>query len=176
MVHQGEVEFLLGWMDANREVRNQWPAKVIYPRLVAALEDGKIDLDEEREIMDILLATVGGNTATFINESSNSSALPLTAPQPIVLFEQKIFCFTGKFASGSRQWCEELTSSLGGVVSPGITKRLNYLVIGEIGSRDWIHSTHGRKIEKAVEYVDAGSNIAIVSEMHWHEHIPNDLR
>jgi hypothetical protein len=49
-----------------------------------------------------------------------------------------------------------------------ITKDLNYLVIGEVGSRDWIHSTHGRKIEKAIDYNDRGCRIAIVTEQHWH--------
>jgi hypothetical protein len=43
------------------------------------------------------------------------------------------------------------------------------LVIGEIGSQDWLHSTHGRKIEKAIEYNDTGAKIAIVPEKHWYE-------
>jgi hypothetical protein len=44
-------------------------------------------------------------------------------------------------------------------------------VIGEIGSRDWIHSTHGRKIEKAMDYNGRGCRIAIVGEQHWHGYL-----
>lgn len=54
----------------------------------------------------------------------------------------------------------------GGAIA-SVSKKLDYLVIGEIGSRDWIHSTHGRKIEKAVELRNGGARLAIVSERHW---------
>lgn len=171
MVHQGEVEFLLRWMDANKKVRDQWPAKAIYPRLAAAMEDGRMDLDEEREIMDLLLATIGGNTAPQYGEASNSTALPYTSPAPAIEFNSTSFCFTGKFQSGSRNWCEDQIIAKGGVPVSTITKKLNYLVIGEIGSKDWQHSTHGRKIEKAIEYNDGGAKIAIIGEQHWYEHI-----
>ena len=171
MVHQGEVEFLIEWMTANRKVLDQWPAKAIYPRLVAAMEDGHMDMDEEREIMDLLLATVGGNTAPQYGEASNSTSLPYTMPMPIIVFNDSSFCFTGKFQSGSRKWCEQQIIEQGGTLATGITKKLNYLVIGEIGSRDWLHSTHGRKIEKAIGYNDDGGGIAILGEQHWFEQL-----
>jgi hypothetical protein len=41
-------------------------------------------------------------------------------------------------------------------------------VIGSIGSRDWIHSTHGRKIETAVAMRERGHSIALVGEEHWY--------
>jgi NAD-dependent DNA ligase len=83
-----------------------------------------------------------------------------------VNFVDRLFCFTGKFFSGTRQWCEDQVVQRGGAIG-GISRKLNYLVVGEIGSRDWIHSTHGRKIEKAVELVNAGDGLAIVGEEHW---------
>lgn len=171
MVHQGEVEFLLTWLEANKNALDKWPAKAIYPRLKAALEDGNMDLDEEREILDLLLATVGGNTAPMKGESSNSTSLPYTLPQSPLTFDARLFCFTGKFQSGSRQWCESQVIAKGGLATGSITKKLHYLVIGEIGSRDWMHSTHGRKIEKAIEYNEAGHSIAILSEQHWFEQL-----
>ena len=171
MVHQGEVEFLISWLETNRGALDKWPAKAIYPRLKAALADGNMDLDEEREILDLLLSTVGGNTAPMKGESSNSTSLPYTQPQSLITFDTRLFCFTGKFQSGSRQWCEGQVVSKGGLATGSITKKLHYLVIGEIGSRDWMHSTHGRKIEKAIEYNEAGHSIAILSEQHWFEHL-----
>lgn len=171
MVHQGEVEFLLLWMQSNRGALDKWPAKAIYPRLVAALADGRIDLDEEREIMDLLLAVVGGNTAPMSNEASDSTTLPYTKPLPIITFPERNFCFTGKFQSGTRQWCETQVISKGGMALGSITKKLHYLVIGEIGSRDWLHSTYGAKIEKAIEYNETGTNILILGEEHWFEQV-----
>lgn len=40
-------------------------------------------------------------------------------------------------------------------------------MIGYVGSRDWIHSSYGRKIEKAMEITRKGGNLAIVSEEWW---------
>lgn len=146
---------------------DKWPAKAIYPRLASALADGHMDPAEESEIMDILLAAVGGNTALMYAESSDSSTLPFCKPSPIVSFVQRIFCFTGKFQSGTRLWCEDQIQLRGGIPTRTINKKLHYLVIGDIGSRDWLHSTHGTKIEKAMEYRDAGVALNIVGEEHW---------
>lgn len=171
MVHQGEVEFLLSWLNANRAAADQWPAKAIYPRLVAALADGKVDSDEEREILDLLLAAVGGNTAPQVGEASDSTSLPLCKPAPSIVFAGQSFCFTGKFNSGTRDWCQKSVESRGGVSAGTVTKKLDFLVIGDLGSRDWLHSTHGTKILKAVEYRDRGAPLAIVSEQHWFEQL-----
>jgi hypothetical protein len=54
----------------------------------------------------------------------------------------------------------------------GITKKLDFLVVGVVGSRDWQHSTFGNKIQKAAEYRERGASLAIVSE----EQFANVLR
>lgn len=163
-----EVNFLIKWMHANPLTPNQFPANVIYPRLIAAISDGKIDVEEEREILDLLLKATGNNTAQNTNQSSNSSQLPLCNPPPVVTIKDRMFCFTGKFYAGKRTWCEQQIIDNGGLVSKkSITKDLDYLVIGEIGTPDWLHSTHGLKIEAAIDYRNKHQKIAIISEAHW---------
>ena len=44
---------------------------------------------------------------------------------------------------------------------------LDYLVIGSLASREWAHTSHGRKIEKAMDYKKKGCSINIVSEEQW---------
>lgn len=174
VVCQQEVEFLLRWLETNRSVANEWPAKVLYPRIVAAMADGHLDADEEADIMTLLLQAVGGNQVPNQDDSvaaSHSTALPLNDPTPAVQAPGHSFCFTGRFASGSRTWCESMVKERGGIAVPTITKKLNFLVIGEIGSRDWLHSTFGTKIQKAVGYRDAGMPIQIINEKHWFEQI-----
>ena len=117
-------------------------------------------------MLELLLLTVGGN-APARGEASMSSALPFTRPPPHIDFAGRAFCFTGKFFSGTRSWCEDQVASRGGHCC-SITRDLSYLVIDEIGSRDWIHSTHGRKIEKTLANNRGGCTIAIVGEQHWH--------
>lgn len=169
---EGEVQFLYRWLMANREVAESWPANVIFPRIVAALADDHVDAEEEHELMGLLLSLVGGNTATQQGHRSDATTLPLCRPTPAVDFADRRFCFTGAFASGPRTWCEQQVIDRGAQAVANITQRLSYLVIGEIGSRDWAHSTFGRKIQKAVEYREKGVPLRIISEEHWY----NSLR
>ena len=168
-VNQAEAEFLLRWLETNRNAAELWPAKVLYPRLVSIVADGVVDKQEEGELLELILHCVGGN-APAQGEASMSTALPLTKPAPSIEFQWRAFCFTGKFYSGTRAWCEEQVTSRGGRVG-SITRDLSFLVIGEVGSRDWIHSTHGRKVEQAVDLNEDGCKIAIVGEQHWHQHL-----
>jgi NAD-dependent DNA ligase len=165
-VSQAEAEFLLQWLETNRAARTEWPARVLYPRLVAVLADGVLDVNEESEILELILQCVGGN-APARGEASMSTILPYSQPEPTIEFARHSFCFTGKFFGGTRNWCEDQVLTRGAQIGT-ISKDLDYLVIGEIGSRDWIHSTHGRKIEKAVDYNSHGCRIGIISEQHWH--------
>ncbi len=165
-VNQAEATFLLRWLENNRQASHLWPAKVIYSRLYRALEDDHLDAEEEKEILGLLNQVVGG-TDCIDNEASLSTSLPFTQPAPEIIFAHKHFCFTGKFFSGTRKWCQREVEAHGGLIIKGVVRELNYLVIGEIGSRDWIHSTHGRKIEKAVRFNERRARINIVSEQHW---------
>ncbi len=171
MVTQGEVEFLLRWIETNRQAANLWPAKALYPRLAQVAAKGFMTLHEEGEMLDLLMKTVGGNTAPQAGFASNSSKLPLTEPAASLSFEGRAFCFTGAFHSGTRDWCHEQVTNRGGRSIGNITRKLDYLVVGDIGNEAWAHSTHGRKIEKAIEYNSAGCRIAIVSEEHWYSHL-----
>jgi NAD-dependent DNA ligase len=165
-VNQDEAVFLLRWLENNRQASHLWPAKVIYPRLYRALEDDYLDGSEEQEILELLNRVVGG-TRLIDNEASLSTSLPFTQPAPEIVFAHEYFCFTGKFFSGTRKWCQRETEARGGSITKGVVRELDYLVIGEIGSRDWKHSTHGRKIEKAVRKNEGGAHINIVGEQHW---------
>ena len=42
-----------------------------------------------------------------------------------------------------------------------------YLLVGTVGSEEWLHSTHGTKIIRAVELKREGRPLAIVSERPW---------
>jgi NAD-dependent DNA ligase len=66
---------------------------------------------------------------------------------------------------------EEVIVSRGGLVRASCSKKTGYLVVGTIGSEEWLHSTHGTKIIKAVELKQAGKPIAIVAERHFVESI-----
>ncbi|HJN50803.1 MAG: BRCT domain-containing protein [Pseudomonadales bacterium] len=170
IVDESEVIFLGQWIENHREVADRWPANVLYARLVEMLKDGVLDADEQRELLETLMDITGGNSV--YQESSRSTTLPVTQPQPEIVFEGSVFCLTGRFVFGSKMECEEIIVDLGGVVIPAPTTDTDYLLIGEVGSPDWIHSTFGRSIEKAIELQGHGHPISILSEEHWVNQLP----
>lgn len=164
-ITQQEAEFVLEWLETNRHAANKWPAKGLYQRLKRALSDGVLDSDEEQELL-LLMADIVGKPKLY-NAHSMSTSLPLDDPMPSVAFDGKTFCLTGTFMTGARAKLTEQIEARGGLTKNNPTKLTDYLVIGEIGSLEWIHSTFGRKIEKAMELKDKGFDIAIISEEHW---------
>ena len=167
VVTDGEGRFLLQWMESNRDAANQWPANVLYRRLREMLVDQVLDVEEQSELIDLLSDITGGVLPVDRRIASLSSALPLCRPPPEIVFPERRFCLTGKFVYGSRKQCEAIVSERGGLAESSPTQSTSFLVIGSIGSTDWIHSTHGRKIEKAVKLREEGFSVRIVAEEHW---------
>jgi NAD-dependent DNA ligase len=167
VVNQMEAEFLCRWLDENmHHALDVWPVNAVNRKVREMLSDGVIDGDERQALFDLLSQCVGGQPVAE-NVASFATSLPFDDPLPAVTFEGHSFCLTGCFAMGPRKDCERQVVERGGIIYPSIKKDLNFLVVGTIGSRDWLHSTHGSKIMKAVEYRDKGRGIAIVGEDHW---------
>jgi len=166
VVNREEALFLQDWLEHNRESRGVWPTSVLYPRVQSMLADGTLDSEEERELLGLLVRISGGNPKC-LDAHSLTGTLPLNDPVPKIVIPGNSFCFTGKLLYGSRAHCEEEISSRGGQILGEVSQDLNFLVIGLIGSRDWIHSTFGRKIEKAVNYRSRGNSLSIVAEEHF---------
>jgi hypothetical protein len=109
VVNQAEAEFIQSWLRNNKEVSSKWPANVLYVRINEMLKDDILDQGEQKELFDTLMQLTGGaiieqkNTDTIL-----STSLPLTKPNPKVIFKNRNFCFTGKFATGSRKKCESI--------------------------------------------------------------------
>ncbi len=162
-VSVAETECLAAWTFRHAEIVTDWPVNVLARRLNRIFLDRRVD-DAEREDLKVLLGEILGENENPLVTAS--ATLPLNKPAPEVIFDQNVFIFTGKFAFGPRRICEAEVLERGGKIVNSVTLQTDYLVIGAVGSRDWIHSTWGRKIEKAIEYRDLCS-LAIISEQQW---------
>jgi len=167
VINEGEARFLVQWLDEHRRLSQSWPVNVLSERIARMLQDNIIDEQERQELFELLAQVVGQQKEAIPAALDTSTRLPLTIPAPSIVFPQRRFCFTGKFYFGTRKACAEAITIRGGLIDETVLAGTMYLVIGEIGSRDWIHSTHGRKIEAAIEWNSKGSGIGIVSEEHW---------
>lgn len=167
-VDQNEAESILAWLNRHRGCTDTWPACVLYDRLHTMLADGRLDDDEQRDLLSLIMsiASPRDNSGDVV-----PAQLPINIPAPPVLFEDRNFCFTGVFDFGSRADCQSAVERLGGISAKGITKKLHYLVIGSVGSEVWKHTSFGSKITKAIAYREAGAKLAIISEQHWVAHL-----
>jgi NAD-dependent DNA ligase len=163
-VDQAEAEYLLNWLAQSRQASDSPIILNLLSRVNDMLADGVLDRVE----LLALLSKITGESSE-IGELAKTTSLPLDEPFPQITFPGKTFLFTGTCAFGARIPCHEATESLGGIPVKGVTKKLDYLVLGAYVSDSWAHENFGRKIEKAMQYRDSGVPLAIVSEAYWAE-------
>lgn len=75
-------------------------------------------------------------------------------------FKDRYFCFTGKFASGTRSECEAKVTERFGKLSRRPVLSTDYLIIGSLGG-------YGGKVEEVGDLKKRGSLVRIVTEEHW---------
>lgn len=93
-VAQSEARFIADWLARNRQVADVWPVSILYERVREMLADGVLDSEEQAELLDTLHELAGSGSAPS-DAASASSDLPLDRPEPSLVFERRLFCFTG---------------------------------------------------------------------------------
>lgn len=169
-VNQREAEFLQDWISQNLVHLDDPVVNLLYRRLSDMLSDGVLDAEESAELLEMLHAFAGVSVEkpkVSDNPFTPSNLLPLNDPAPRLEWSGHLYVFTGVMAYGPRKHCEEVVVNRGGGIAPSISKKVSYLVVGQIGNEQWLHSTYGTKIKKAVELRDNGAPVAIISEKHW---------
>lgn len=159
-----EIVFLRDWLREAEPVSVTWPGNVIHAQVEAILSDGQVTHEERHQLTETLRQLVGGRLDE-VAEAGFVSELPLDRLEGVDV-PGKMFCFTGDFVFGPRSTCEQAVERRGGAVG-GVTKKLDYLIVGGLGSPEWKHGSFGTKIEKAVAYRDSGLALRIVHEDVW---------
>lgn len=77
---------------------------------------------------------------------------------------KRTIVFTGKLTSMKRQDAMQRVVNVGGLVSNGITKKTNYLVIGIQDYSKFADGEKSSKLKKAEELIEKGQNLEIISE------------
>lgn len=171
VVSIGEMAGLSAWLDAHPAASAHFPGRELADRLRQIYADGVVSADERESLLSYLTLLTGAADASATAAGDRPTALPLDRPPPTLQFSGGVFVFTGSFALGSREECTNLTLALGGAVKTSVSRAVDYLVVGGLGSEAWITASYGRKIERAAELRAAGQPIAIVEEVHWLESV-----
>lgn len=167
-INQLEAEFLKTWIETHLIHLEDPVVNILYQRLANMLSDGVLDADESIELLEIL-HQFAGIPLGAPQRASGVSSLPLNDPAPELNWLDRVFLFTGVMAYGPRKDCELLVIERGGVIGNSVSKKVHFLVVGSVGNEQWLHSSYGTKIKKAVELRNSGIPIAIISETHWQQ-------
>jgi hypothetical protein len=166
VVTEEEARYVAEWVLSHPDASEQWPFPAVIERLNRIYADQRVDEGERRDLASLLESIVGGTAGLIVGRDAPTE-LPLDAPPPVLTWTGAVYVFTGQFAYGTRANCEREVLRRGGTCEDRVTKKTRYLVIGTFGSRDWVHTSLGRKIQKAVYYRSKGQPLAIVCEDHW---------
>lgn len=160
---EDEIRYLDWWLTQNGALKNNYPGKNLYVLVKDILSDGRITPAESETLHKALVDFTGCDLESGVVDGL-ATKLPVDSDAMVVL-EGSTFCLTGIFLAGKRSHVEDMVTKNGGLISGNVTKKINYLVIGTLSSRDWKFSSHGRKIEKAISYRDEeGVELKIISE------------
>jgi len=164
-VEDHEARLLLESIEGTLYAASEWPGNILHARLLRALADGQIDPDEDRELLEVIQQVAGGYPQA--GGPRVSGAIPFDDPVPEIVYAGRAFALTGQFAYGPRKHVCAVIEERGGIVKDSCSGKTNFLIVGTFGSEEWLHSTHGTKIVKAVELKKDGKPIAIVAEQAW---------
>lgn len=167
-LHDKEVQLLSTWLSANPEATSAWPGNLIGRKVQEVLADGIITEAERSHLLKVLAELIGSDFYETGNASAEVASLPIDDAVTVDIRNAGV-CMTGEFIYGTRAACERLTLKAGGMPMDNVSKKVDILVIGTRVSPDWVHTTFGRKIQRAAELQAEGHPIEIISERRWLE-------
>ena len=147
-VNQKEIENLNIWLRQNDYLKDVYPYDKVLLEVNKVLEDGILTEEESNYIFD-----------TF-NEIVN----PDFSDDENIDFNGKTFCLTGEFKCATKQEISKKLQELGGTKKKGVSSKLDYLIVGGVGSDAWKFGKIGGKQAKAQELNEKGANIKIIDE------------
>lgn len=165
-LHDMEIQMLSTWLSANRTVTETWPGSAISALVSQVLADGHISEDERQHLLQSLQALVGNDFSQTGSVSTEVAVLPFDQGQIRFAPGQRL-CFTGAFLFGTRSACEHLAERAGLETASSVSKKVHALVVGTHISPDWINTSYGLKIVKAMELKEQGHGILILHERDW---------
>lgn len=139
------------WIESHKELEGNYPFDRAFDALRSALDDGILDPCE----LDALLE--------LFHQLADPVAQADHCDEPLSL-SGKLVCLTGEFVHGKRSDIAAKLQQLGAVVKNNVVKKLDYLIVGGLGSDDWVAENYGTKVKKAMELQAAGAPVHIMRE------------
>jgi hypothetical protein len=161
IVDDGEVTMLREWLAAKSEFLHVWPLCEVHDLMEKILEDGVVDASEREELF-ALLDSIGASA-----DKCGKPAESIFDNDPMIEFPGRTFLFTGRLDLCKRKDAQAAVQARGGRATSSVVRRLDYLVVGDLGTDAWQYSRYGRKIEAVMENRRAGGTTLIIREQDF---------
>lgn len=179
IINEKEIRDLKGWLEQNIHLSTYYPYDEIRSLILSIVSDGKIEEEEVLILKAYLNQFVNIENKEIAkkidNEIADINISGHCTSDPNIDFDGKTFCVTGVLKSGNRTELENLISDLGGIPTKSITKKTDYLIVGDNGNPAWTFACYGRKVEKALEMRKGGHQICLIHEFDFMDAI-EDLK
>ena len=172
-VKVSELEGLKTWASDHAHLKKTYPFQDVMAIIDDVLQDGVID-QKEQQLLNTIFADLAANNPIRTTKALTTECTDSTGPTDIwstdpVTIPGHVFVFTGESTRASRPQIQELIVKHGGTVASGVSKKVDYLVVGEAGNPCWAFSSYGTKMEKAMGLQGSGAKIRIVKEPSFWE-------
>jgi DNA polymerase III subunit epsilon len=153
-ITEAEVELVNKWVACHTNLKGNYPFDDVFSFLEKILEDNQttsIELQQMCEFINKIIDPLG-------NKNTCDCGKPV---------EGKNICLSGEFKYGSRDKLTEFLSEKGAFIQKNITRKTDILVVGSLGSNEWVTNNYGTKVKKALELQKIGIPIEIVKEENF---------
>lgn len=178
VINDKEIYDLQKWLNENEHLNTYYPYDEIRSLVLSVLSDKKVD-EEEKVVLMAYFSQFAKIQDNEIRQKIQDNTVDvnisgLCTSEPNITFEGKTFCITGVLKRGNRENLQKDIIKLGGIPTDGITKKTDYLIVGDNGNPAWAFSCYGRKVEKAINLRKDGHTITLVHEFDFSD-IVDDL-
>ncbi|CAA9201261.1 BRCT domain-containing protein [Flavobacterium collinsii] len=174
-----EIYDLQKWLDENEHLNTYYPYDEIRSLVLSVLSDNKINEEEKVVLMAFFKQFVqiqDDEVSQKIQDTTiDVNIFGLCTSEPEVIFEGKTFCITGVLQRGNRENLHKDIIKFGGIPTDSITKKTDYLIVGDNGNPAWAFSCYGRKVEKAINLRKEGHTIMLIHEFDFSDLIDDLL-
>ena len=163
-----EIFKLHEWLSENEHLSSYYPYDEIRSLVLSIVSDKKIDQEERILLMAFIKQFVELSNSNIKNSidsiTEDVSISGICAVDPEIIFENKTFCVTGILSRGTRTELQNAIKNKGGIPVNSISKKTDYLIIGDTSNACWSYACYGRKVEKALDLRKLGHTVVLVHE------------
>ncbi len=175
IIEDKEVIALDKWLDEHEFLASYYPYDEIRSLLTSILADGVIDEEERKRLFayfnEFVNITDKKIASKVEEEIAGVEIQGVCTSDPDIEFKDKLFCFTGISKRGTREELADEITKLGGIFRTVISKKTDYLIVGDNDNPCWTFACYGRKVEKAIDLRKKGSQIQIIHEFDFGDFI-----